>query len=63
MNGEFLCAKGRFGFDFTSHPERIRQPLIRRNGKLAPASWEDAFEEIARRQAGALEAVGITEGT
>src|SRR5579862_7789757 len=49
FNGEFLCAKGRFGFDFTSNPERIRQPLIRRNGKLEPATWEDALEEVARR--------------
>jgi NADH-quinone oxidoreductase subunit G len=49
INDEFLCAKGRFGFDFTHHQERIRQPLLRRNGKLEPASWEDAFEEIARR--------------
>jgi NADH-quinone oxidoreductase subunit G len=49
FNGEFLCAKGRFGFDFTKHPERIRQPLVRRNGKLESASWEDALEEVARR--------------
>jgi len=49
INGEFLCAKGRFGFDFTNHAERLRQPLVRRNGKLEPASWEDALEEIARR--------------
>ena len=27
INGEFLCGKGRFGFDFTSNAERIRQPL------------------------------------
>jgi NADH-quinone oxidoreductase subunit G len=44
INGEFLCGKGRFGFDFTSNPERIRQPLIRRHGKLEPGSWEDALE-------------------
>jgi NADH-quinone oxidoreductase subunit G len=49
INGEFLCGKGRFGFDFTTNGERIRQPLIRRHGKLEPASWEDALEEIARR--------------
>jgi NADH-quinone oxidoreductase subunit G len=49
INGEFLCAKGRFGYDFTSNPERIRQPLVRRNGKLEPASWEEALEEVARR--------------
>src|ERR1700677_576061 len=49
VNGEFLCAKGRFGFDFTHNPERVRQPLIRRDGKLEAASWRDALEEIARR--------------
>ncbi len=49
INGEFLCGKGRFGFDFTHHAERIRQPLVRRNGKLATANWEDALEEISRR--------------
>jgi len=49
INDEFLCGKGRFGFDFTHHPERIRQPLVRRNGKFEPASWEDALEEVARR--------------
>src|SRR6201993_4877181 len=49
INGEFLCGKGRFGFDFTQNPERTRQPLIRRNGKLEPARWEDALEEVSRR--------------
>jgi NADH-quinone oxidoreductase subunit G len=64
VNGEFLCGKGRFGFDFTKHPERIRQPLIRRNGKLEPASWEVALEEISRRlkqvhQKNGAEAIGV----
>ncbi len=49
INKEFLCVKGRFGFDFTEHPDRLREPLIRRNGKLEPASWEEAFETAARR--------------
>jgi formate dehydrogenase alpha subunit len=29
-NGEFLCVKGRFGWDFVSSPERLTQPLVRR---------------------------------
>ncbi len=49
INGDFLCAKGRFGFDFTRHPDRLKQPLVRRNGKLEPASWEDALAEVASR--------------
>ncbi len=58
VNGEFLCAKGRFAFDFTTHAERIRQPLVRRNGKLEPASWEEALEEVARRLKQARDAHG-----
>jgi NADH-quinone oxidoreductase subunit G len=58
INGEFLCGKGRFGYDFTTNAERVRAPLIRRNGKLEPASWEDALEEIARR----LKQVHATHG-
>ena len=52
FNKEFLCVKGRFGFDFTSHPQRLREPLIRRNGELVPATWEEAIEEVAARLAG-----------
>jgi NADH-quinone oxidoreductase subunit G len=58
INGEFLCGKGRFGFDFTNHAKRIRQPLLRRNGKLEPASWEDALAEIARRLKQVRDAAG-----
>jgi NADH-quinone oxidoreductase subunit G len=47
-NGDFLCIKGRYAFDFANHDERITQPLIRQNGKLVPASWEDAFALIGK---------------
>ncbi len=44
INGDFLCAKGRFGFDFVESPERLTNPLVRNaQGKLEPASWEQAF--------------------
>ena len=49
INGDFLCIKGRYAFDFTAHPERLKQPLIRRNGRLLPASWEDALSIVAGR--------------
>ncbi|MGB6483568.1 MAG: NADH-quinone oxidoreductase subunit NuoG [Candidatus Acidiferrales bacterium] len=58
INGEFLCPKGRFGHDFTTNAERIRQPLVRKNGAFQPASWEDAIEEIARRLKQAHDAHG-----
>jgi NADH-quinone oxidoreductase subunit G len=49
INGDFLCVKGRYAFDFAHHPERLTRPLIRKNGKLTPATWEEAFELIGRR--------------
>jgi NADH-quinone oxidoreductase subunit G len=51
INKDFLCAKGRFGFDYTRHSERLKLPLVRRDGKLVPSSWEDALAEVARRLA------------
>jgi len=43
------CVKGRFGHTFMTHEERLTTPLIRRNGTLEPATWDEAMEEIARR--------------
>jgi NADH-quinone oxidoreductase subunit G len=44
INGDFLCAKGRFGFDFVESAERLTTPLVRgTQGKLEPVSWEQAF--------------------
>jgi NADH-quinone oxidoreductase subunit G len=49
INQDFLCVKGRFGFDFTKHPERIKQPLVRKGDKLLPVSWEEAAQTAAAR--------------
>ncbi len=49
INGDFLCIKGRYAFDFANHEERLKQPLIRKNGKLTPSTWEEAFELIGKR--------------
>jgi NADH-quinone oxidoreductase subunit G len=44
INGDFLCAKGRFGFDFVENSERLTTPLVRNaQGNLEPASWEHAI--------------------
>ncbi len=43
MNGDFLCNKGRYAFDFANSSERLTQPLIRKNGTLTPVSWEEAL--------------------
>jgi NADH-quinone oxidoreductase subunit G len=44
MNGDFLCNKGRYAFDFANSAERITHPLVRQaDGKLKPVSWEEAL--------------------
>ncbi len=42
-----LCVKGRFGLDFVGADDRLTEPLIRKNGKLEPASWEEALSLVA----------------
>jgi NADH-quinone oxidoreductase subunit G len=61
INGDFLCVKGRFGFDFTTHPERIKQPMVRKGDKLFPVSWEEAALAAAQGMKDAL-AEGGPEG-
>ncbi len=46
INSETLCARGRFGCDFISNPERLTTPLVRRGGSLKPATWEEAINHI-----------------
>jgi NADH-quinone oxidoreductase subunit G len=49
INGDFLCIKGRYAFDFADDARRIKEPLIRKNGRLKPASWEEAYDLIGRQ--------------
>ena len=50
INGDFLCNKGRYAFDFANNEDRITQPLVRQpNGELKPVSWEDALDHVGKR--------------
>ena len=50
INGDFLCAKGRFGFDFVDSKDRLTKPLVRNaQGKLEPATWEQAIRLVASK--------------
>ncbi len=44
----WLCDRGRWDFDFVNS-QRLRTPLIRRNGQLVAATWDEAFYMIAAR--------------
>ena len=47
INGEFLCIKGRYGFDFVEHQERLQSPLLRSGSGFEPVSWSKALELVA----------------
>jgi formate dehydrogenase major subunit len=49
VNKGRLCSKGHFGFDFIHHGDRLKTPLIRRDGRLVPCSWEEAYDCITSR--------------
>lgn len=58
-----LCVKGRFGFDYAHHPQRLTVPLIRKPGvpkdfsdAPRPGDWQDAFREATWEEALALAA-------
>lgn len=48
-NNGSLCVKGRFGNDFINHPDRLKTPLVRKNGSLQEASWDEALGLVASK--------------
>ena len=50
VNKGSLCVKGRFGItEFIHHPERLTTPLVRRNGSLEEATWDEALDLVASK--------------
>jgi formate dehydrogenase major subunit len=61
-----LCVKGRYGFDYVRHPQRLVKPLVRRPGvaksadfSLRPGEWSSAFREASWEEALSLAAGGL----
>ena len=48
-NQGHTCLKGRYAFHFYDHPERLRTPLIKRNGQFEEATWDEAYDFIVDR--------------
>ncbi|RME50865.1 MAG: NADH dehydrogenase (quinone) subunit G [Caldilineae bacterium] len=47
VNEIWICDKGRFGHHFNGSPRRLTTPLLRKNGELVEASWEEALTRVA----------------
>ena len=59
-----LCIKGRHAQEFIHSPERLQTPLIRRNGELAEASWDEALDFVGQglnriKQTFSADAIGL----
>ncbi|MCX6634812.1 MAG: NADH-quinone oxidoreductase subunit NuoG, partial [Acidobacteria bacterium] len=52
INGEFLCIKGRYAFDFAHSEERLQTPMLRVNGALQPVAWSRALAAVADKFTG-----------
>ena len=51
-NNGSLCVKGRFGMQFINSDERLTTPLIRKDGELVPAGWDEALSLVAEKLTG-----------
>ena len=49
VNGRALCVKGRFGYGFIHHPDRLKKPLVKKDGRFVEASWEEAIGLVAAK--------------
>jgi len=49
VSGGKLCIKGRNAHKFIHNPERLTAPLVRKNGELVEASWEEALDLVSHR--------------
>lgn len=49
VNQGHTCLKGRFAFQFYNHPDRLREPMIKKNGKFEVVTWEEAYNFITSK--------------
>jgi predicted molibdopterin-dependent oxidoreductase YjgC len=49
VNGRALCVKGRFGYGFINHPDRLQKPLIKKDGKFEEATWAEAIALVKEK--------------
>ena len=49
LNNGLLCVKGKFGYKFINHSDRLKTPLIKKNGEFVEASWDEAYRLIVSK--------------
>jgi NADH-quinone oxidoreductase subunit G len=46
VNEIWICDRGRFAYHYTESPQRLKEPLVRKNGELRPVSWNEALDLV-----------------
>lgn len=49
VDDSWLCDRGRFGFEFINTPDRLKSPILRRDGAFHEVSWGEALDFIANK--------------
>ena len=49
INNKLLCVKGKFAYNYINHKDRLKMPLIRKEGKLVESSWDEALDLVASK--------------
>jgi NADH-quinone oxidoreductase subunit G len=58
VNEEWTCDKGKFGHDYVSSEDRLKTPMLKRNGEWVPIGWEEAYSLLTEK----LRAAGSNVG-
>ncbi len=48
-DGIATCVKGKFGYSFVNHPDRLKSPLLKKNGEFVPVTWDEAIDYTAKK--------------
>jgi len=46
LNEGLLCVKGKFSYNFLAHPDRLKKPMVKKDGVFVETSWEEAYDII-----------------
>jgi formate dehydrogenase major subunit len=60
-NSGMLCVKGKFAYHYPSHPGRLTTPLIKKDGKFVEATWEEAYDLVAKKFKEAIDKYTIAD--
>ncbi|SHJ22191.1 NADH-quinone oxidoreductase subunit G [Malonomonas rubra DSM 5091] len=62
VNDGNLCIRGRFGYSYVNSADKLTSPMVRRDGQLVEASWDEAIQAVSDGFKAAGDSLGIISG-